>query len=141
MNKKLNSEQQTRKSKNAECEKAVSLRHGLGILSNLTIEELINLNKEIDEILKKKRIQKRLKTRERKLDVFIAALNGVTYVELSKKFNVTPSTIRQDFMFVLSRTSHNNNLQEKLFGNKSFFRITKKEWQLHKKELISNIAF
>jgi len=31
MNKKLNTEQQTRKSKNAECEKAVSLRHGLGV--------------------------------------------------------------------------------------------------------------
>ncbi len=30
INKKQNTERQTRKSKNAECEKAVSLRHGLG---------------------------------------------------------------------------------------------------------------
>ena len=51
MNKKLNSEQQTRKSKNAECEKAVSLRHGLGyrfILLDDIITALTDLKYYID---------------------------------------------------------------------------------------------
>lgn len=43
MNKKLNTEQPTRKTKNAECEKSVSLRHGL--YSKNYIIEKINLNR------------------------------------------------------------------------------------------------
>ncbi len=34
MNKKQKTERKTRKTKNAECERAVSLRHGLGGLIN-----------------------------------------------------------------------------------------------------------